>query len=132
VLDDLAKHKVTFDRAAFTTVYTLFFLLIVSLAFGTTLYRRVSPRIGGMRPVQVSVGLVDSVRGLVPDSVALHDKSLVGGLLVYQTREYVHLQVRDETVRVRGADIAVMTLRPEKEEPFWKSLTPLQHQAQKR
>jgi len=130
VLDHLKRYKLTVDRATFTVIYSLLFLLVAALWFGALLYGRVSPKLGGARPVQVSVGLVESTRNLVPGLLAPGDKPFVEGLLIYQTSGHVYLQVKDMTVRLREADVTVITMRPEKVAPFSRTSKPATRESQ--
>jgi hypothetical protein len=121
VLDIFQRYRVTLDRIGFYTINSVVFVLITALSFGATYFGQVSSKIGGGRPQSVTLTLVQEVRSLLPDSVVPKGKGALNGQLLYQTDKYLYVNLADQVVRLRADDIAVLVLKPEPTEPFWKA-----------
>lgn len=125
VFDSFKRRKIDLDRIGFTAIYSVVFVLATALSFGATYFGQVSSKIGGGRPLNIVFSLVQETRLLLPDSLISEGNHSLSGQLLYQTDKYLYVNIADQTVRLRADDIAVIVLKPEPSEPFWKAFEPV-------
>lgn len=121
VLDSFKRRKLNLDRIGFAAIYSAFFVLVIALSFGATYFGQVSSKIGGGRPLEIVFSLAQDTRSLLPDSFISEGKPSLSGRLLYQTDKHLYVSIADQTVRFRADDIAVMVLKPEPSQSFWKA-----------
>ena len=87
VLDTLERYKITRDRLTFTFVYAFVFLVITAAGFGTLIFGNIDTKIGGGRPVTVTIGFSDTMTAALGNR--LEGKSIVHGRIVHSTENYL-------------------------------------------
>ena len=107
------RYRVSGDRIAFSGMYTVVFLLVSAVAFGSFFYGQISPKLGGAKPQLIAVGLTEEARRALPKIVVNSGDSLIQGQLIYQTPSFVYMTVSDKTLRLRAGDVVTMLVTPE-------------------
>jgi len=120
VFDSFARYKLTADRVTFSGIYSVVFVLGTSIGFGTSLYGKVTSKLGGARPQTVSVGLSDEARKSLPVAIAASPNQSLEGRLIHQTSAHTYVEFSGKTVRFRTADVITLVFTPEFERDFWK------------
>jgi len=114
VLDAFARRTNSVDLRMFSAIHGTFVVLATALIFGSTLYGKVSSKVGGGRPYAVEVKLSEKGKeGL--NSVLASEGTR--GRLIYQTDKYIFLDRENDTVRLRTEDIAVLVLHKDPPDP---------------
>ena len=120
MLDGFDRYKLTTDRATFSGIYAVVFLLATAIAYGTLLYGQVSSKLGGARPQTVSVGLANEARKVLPPPFANSASQVLDGKLIHQTPSYTYIVATGHTLQLRTTDVVALVLTAEPEKNFWK------------
>lgn len=116
------RYERDLDHFSFTTVYTIFFVLVSAITYGTQLFGQVSPKLGGARPINVAVGVSEVVAKALPQEVAPGDHQILEGALIHQTSSHIYLLSKGRMIRLRVDDVIATTSKPELENDGWKDL----------
>lgn len=120
VLDQFTRFKITADRLTFCSLYAVVFFLVTAIAYGTLFYGQVTPKIGGARPMEISLGLSEIALKALPPTLAASAAHGLSGKLLHQTPAYTYVGTSGRTVRLRSADIVALISSPETEKIYWK------------
>lgn len=107
VLDSFDRHRITKDRIVFNIGYAAIFFLLAALTFGSSVYGKVSKKIGGGKPLEMAIGLK-------PDSLEKHPgeiKSPMTGEVVYITRDTVYIKTKESTLIIPRHSVKWMSFQ---------------------
>ncbi len=114
VIDGFQRRKIDADRIIFSSIHCVVALLTIALMFGATFFGSVSSKLGGGRMQEVSLKLMDNVKGTLPSYVQMADDGLIKGQLIYQTEKYLYMIISGQTIRFRDDDVAIVSFKGEK------------------
>lgn len=106
VLDSFERYNLTKDRIVFNMGYTAIFILLAAVTFGSSVYGKVSKKIGGGKPLEITIGLNEN--GLEDHAGKI--ESPIVGKVVYSTQDNVYIQVENETLIIPRSNVKWMSL----------------------
>lgn len=118
------RYEQNFDHIAFTAIYAAFFIVTTAIIYGTQVFGQVSPKVGGARPLLVSVGLKEGISKTLPRDVSMLDQQILTGTLIHQTPSHLYLLSQGRMMRLRAEDVITITSKPEPEKIKAKDVMP--------
>lgn len=101
VLDSFERYRITKDRIVFNMGYTAIFILLSAVTFGSSVYGNVSKKIGGGKPLEMTIGLNEnSLEGHVGEI-----ESPIVGEIVYSTQDNVYIQIDKDTLIIPRSSV---------------------------
>jgi len=117
VFDSFERYKVTKDRVIFTLGYTAIFFLLAAVSFGSLVYGNVSKKIGGGKPLEMTIGLkLNSLEGH-PNKV----ESPIVGEVVYSTPDSIYIKIKKDTLIIPRSSVEWMSFQ-ESDDEGWIEL----------
>lgn len=105
VLDSFERYRVTKDRIVFNLGYTAIFILLAAVTFGSSVYGKVSKKIGGGKPLEMTIGLNENSLESHPGEVG----SPTVGKVVYSTQDNVYIQIKKDTLIIPRSSVKWMS-----------------------
>ena len=105
VLDSFERYRLTKDRIVFNLGYTVIFFLLSAITFGSSVYGNVSKKIGGGKPLEMTIGLNESSLESHPSRI----ESPIVGKVVYSTKDNVYIQIEKDTLIVPRSSVKWMS-----------------------
>jgi len=105
VLDSFERYMVTKDRIVFNLGYTAIFILLSAVTFGSFVYGKVSKKIGGGKPLEMTIGLNENSLERHPSKI----ESPIVGEVVYSTQDNVYLQIEKDTLIIPRSSVKWMS-----------------------
>ncbi len=105
VLDSFERYRVTKDRIVFNLGYTAIFILLAAVTFGSSVYGKVSKKIGGGKPLEMTIGLNENSLESHPGEVG----SPTVGKVVYSTQDNVNIQIKKDTLIIPRSSVKWMS-----------------------
>jgi len=116
VLDSFERYKVTKDRVIFNLGYTAIFFLLAAVSFGSSIYGNVSKKIGGGKPLEMTIGLNKNSLENYPSKVA----SPIVGEVVYSTPDNVYIQIKKDTLIIPRSTVKWMSFQKGDDEKLFE------------
>lgn len=107
VIDSFERYRVTKDRIVFNLGYAAIFILMAAVSFGSTIYGNVSKKIGGGKPLEMTIGLNDNSLESYPSKVEYP----IIGEVVYSTPDNVYIQVEENTLIIPRSSVKWMSFQ---------------------
>jgi hypothetical protein len=104
VLDSFQRYKLTRERLGFNLVYTAVFFLLAAILFGSGVYGNISKKLGGGKPLEMTIGLQPNSISGYPEKLKL---PLVGNV-VYSSTDNVYIKIEDNTLVIPRASVQWM------------------------
>lgn len=105
VLDSFERHRITKDRIIFNFGYTAIFFLLAAVSFGSTIYGNISKKIGGGKPLAMTIGLSQNSLDNYPTEV----KSPLVGEVVYSSQDTTYIVIEKDTLIIPRASVKWMS-----------------------
>ncbi len=118
VLDSLERYRVTKDRIVFNLGHTAIFILLSAVTFGSSVYGKVSKKIGGGKPLEMTIGLNDSSLKNHPGK----NESPIVGKVVYSTQDNVYIQIEKDTLIIPRSSVKWMSFHQNDSDGLFKLL----------
>ncbi len=122
VLDSFERYKLTKDRIVFNLGYTAIFILLSAVTFGSYVYGNVSKKIGGGKPLEMTIVLHEYSLMGHPCSI----KSPIVGEVVYSTQDNVYIQIENDTLIIPRSSVKCMSFHENDERGVFEFLKKLQ------
>ncbi len=122
VLDSFERYKLTKDRIVFNLGYTAIFILLSAVTFGSYVYGNISKKIGGGKPLEMTIDLHE-------DSFMRHPCSInlpIVGEVVYSTQDNVYIQIENDTLIIPRSSVKWMSFHENDERGVFEFLKKLQ------
>jgi hypothetical protein len=104
VLDSFQRYKITIERIGFHLIYTAVFLLLVAISFGSGVYGNISKKIGGGKPLEMTIGLQPNSIGGYPEELKLP----IVGNVVYSSTDNVYIKIEETTLVIPRSSVQWM------------------------
>ena len=114
VLDSFERYKVTKDRIVFNLGYTAIFILLAAVTFGFSVYGKVSKKIGGGKPLEMTIGLNENSLDNHPSKFT----SPIAGKVVYSTQDNVYIQIEKDTLIIPRSSVNWMSFHENDSDGF--------------
>ena len=101
VLDSFERYRITKDRIVFNLVYTAIFILLAAVIFGSSIYGKVSKKIGGGKPLEMTIGLNENSLETHPGKI----ESPIVGEVVYSTQDNVYIKIEKDTLIIPRSSV---------------------------
>lgn len=114
VLDSFDRYKVNKDRIIFNLCYMAIFILLAAVTFGSSVYGKVSKKIGGGNPLQMTIGLNETSLDNHPSKFS----SLIAGEVVYSTQDNVYIKIEKDTLIIPRSSVNWMSFHEKGNDGF--------------
>jgi hypothetical protein len=104
VLDSFQRYKLTRERIGFHLVYTAVFFLLAAISFGSGVYGNISKKLGGGKPIEMTIGLRPNSIGGFPDELKLP----IVGDVVYSSTDNVYIKIEETTLIIPRSSVQWM------------------------
>lgn len=118
VLDSFERYRVNKDRIVFNLGYTAIFILLSAVIFGSSVYGKVSKKIGGGKPLEMTIGLNENSLKNHPGKI----ESPIVGEVVYSTQDNVYIQIEKDTLIIPRSSIKWMSFHQSDSDGYFKLL----------
>jgi hypothetical protein len=104
VLDSFERYRITKDRIVFSIGYTVIFLLLAAVSFGSGVYGQVSKKIGGGAPVDMIIGLSSKALEKYPGEIG----NPIIGKVVYSSSAKIYINIEKDTLVIPQSSVQWM------------------------
>lgn len=104
VLDSFQRYKLTRERLGFNLVYTAVFFLLAAISFGSGVYGNISKKLGGGKPLKMTIGLLPNSISGYPEELKLP----IVGSVVYSSTNNVYIKIENKTLVIPRASVQWM------------------------
>ena len=104
VLDSFQRYERTRERLAFDLVYTAVFFLLAAISFGSGVYGSISNKIGGGKPLEMTVGLLPKNLNDYPEEL----QPPILGDVVYSSTDNVYIKIEGNTLIIPRSSVQWM------------------------
>ena len=118
VLDSFERYRVTKDRIVFNLGYTAIFILLAAVTFGSSIYGKVSKKIGGGKPLEMTIGLNESSLKNLPGKI----ESPIVGEVVYSTKDSIYIQIEKDALIIPRSSVKWMKFQQNDSDGLFKLL----------
>jgi hypothetical protein len=104
VLDSFQRYRLTRERIGFNLVYTAVFFLLAAISFGSGVYGNISNKLGGGKPLEMTIGLQPNSIGGFPEELKLP----IVGNVVYSSADNMYIKIEKTTLVIPRSSVQWM------------------------
>lgn len=114
VLDSFQRYKLTREKVGFDLVYTAVFFLLAAISFGSGVYGNISKKLGGGKPIEMTIGLQPNSIGGFPDELKLP----IVGSVVYSSSDNMYIKIEKTTLVIPRSSVQWMRFQESDDSGF--------------